>query len=190
MIPGNREHSRSGTVTGKNNNISMAFLMKKITKDVTRKLEECPKDVQRMTRGCPEDVQKMSRGFPEDILRMPEGILRGPKDLQRIDWGCIDNAYIGMSRNHNDSDLRCCCADRWYQETGNNHTVEKNTRWCPEAFKGWLPEDDVQRIMSKGCYAGTVRALCRHCVGPVRALRSCIVLISPVFIHWCRNRYE
>ena len=59
-----------------------------------------------MTRGCPEDIQKMSRGFPEDILRMPEGIQRGPKDLQRKDWGCIDNAYIGMSRNHNDSDLR------------------------------------------------------------------------------------
>ena len=61
---------------------------------------------------CLEEVRRMSRGSPEDIQRMPEGIQRGPKDLQRKDWGCIDNAYIGMSRNHNDSDLRCCCADR------------------------------------------------------------------------------
>ena len=76
--------------------------------------KECPADVvhKRMYKGSPEIVQRI----PEDVQRAPrrppEGIQRGPKDLQRMDWGCIDNAYIGMGRNHNDSDLRCCCADR------------------------------------------------------------------------------
>jgi hypothetical protein len=40
------------------------------------------KDVQRMSKECPEDLQRMSRGCPK-------GIQRGPKDLQRKDWGCI-----------------------------------------------------------------------------------------------------
>ena len=94
MIPGNREHSHKETVTVEKQNNSITFFDEKNYK-------ECLQEVRRMSRGCPEDIQ-----------RMPEGIQRGPKDLQRIDWGCIDNAYIGMSRNHNDSDLRCCCADR------------------------------------------------------------------------------
>ena len=94
MILGNREHSHKGTVTVEKPNNSIAFFDEKNCKEHL------------------EEVRRMSRGSPEDILRMPEGIQRGPKDLQRMDWGCIDNAYIGMGRNHNDSDLRCCCANR------------------------------------------------------------------------------
>ena len=93
MIPRNWEHSHKETVTGKT------------------KQQHCFFD-EKNYKECLEEVRRMSKGFPEDIQRMPEGIQWGPKDLQRMDWGCIDNAYIGMGRNHNDSDLSCCCADR------------------------------------------------------------------------------
>ena len=130
--------------------------------DVTRKLEECPKDVQRMTRGCPEDIQKMSRGFPEDVQRMsrgcPEGHPEGSKGSPEEGLGMYNNAYISMSRNHNDSDLWCSCADRWYQETVNIQTVElwlrKNNSnismasFDEKTFKGYL--EDVRR-MSRRC---------------------------------------
>ena len=86
----NREHSHKETVTVEKQNNSIVFLDGKNYKE------------------CLEEVRRMSKGFPEDIQRMPEGIQWGPKDLQRMDWGCIDNAYIGMGRNHYDSDLRCC----------------------------------------------------------------------------------
>jgi hypothetical protein len=59
MIPGNREHSHSGTVTVEKQQHHHAFFDEKITKNLSRKLEGCPKDVQRMTRGCPKDIPRM-----------------------------------------------------------------------------------------------------------------------------------
>ena len=60
----------------------------------------------------PEDVQRMSRGFPEDIQRMPTGHPEGSKGSPEEGLGMYNNAYISMSRNHNDSDLRHCCVGR------------------------------------------------------------------------------
>ena len=86
MVPGNQEHSRSRTMTVEKQNNSIAFFDEKITKNVSTKSRGCPDDIQRMVRGWSEDVQRISRGYPEDV---PKGIQRGPKDLQRKDWGCI-----------------------------------------------------------------------------------------------------
>ena len=61
---------------------------------------------------CLEEVRRMSRGSPEDILRMSKGHPEGSKGSPEEGLGMYSNAYISMSRNHNDSDLRCCCADR------------------------------------------------------------------------------
>ena len=83
-----------------NNNISITFSMKENYK--------CPEDVTK----SPKDFQRISRGCPR-------GIQRGPKDLQRKDWGCKHNAYISMSRNHNDSDLvqtNKCKDKRYFKE--------------------------------------------------------------------------
>ena len=56
-----------------------------------------------------DDVQRMSGGCPEDVQRASRGVQRGSPEEG---LGMYNNAYISMSRNHNDSDLRCCCADR------------------------------------------------------------------------------
>ena len=100
------------------------------TQDVKIMYRGCPENVQKMSRGCPEDVQRMYRGYQENVQRMSRGC---PEDVQRISrgypqdarghpegskgspeerLGMYSNAYISMSRNHNDSDLKCCCADR------------------------------------------------------------------------------
>ena len=56
-----------------------------------------------------EDVQRISKGCPEDVQRASRGVQRGSPEEG---LGMYNNAYISMSRNHNDSDLRCCCAYR------------------------------------------------------------------------------
>ena len=76
--------------------------------DVQSMSRGCPEDVQRMSRGCPEE----SRGFPKDILWMSKGHPEGSKGSPEEGLGMYNNAYISMSRNHNDSDRRSCCADR------------------------------------------------------------------------------
>ena len=77
-----------------NNNISIAFLMKKIQrmsegyqKDVrmtstgcrdkdSKKIKIYLEDVRRMSRGCLEDVQRISKGCPEDVQRASRGVQR------------------------------------------------------------------------------------------------------------------
>ena len=81
------------------------------TEDVKRMYRGCPENVQQMSRGSPEDVQKMSRGCPEDIQRMSRGHPEGSKGSPKEGLGMYSNAYISMSRNHNDSDLRHCSVD-------------------------------------------------------------------------------
>mgnify|MGYP006863942153 CR=1 FL=1 len=66
----------------------------------SKKIQIYLEHVQRMSRGCPEDVLRMSKGHPEGSKGSPEEGL-----------GMYNNAYISMSRNHNDSDLRHCCVD-------------------------------------------------------------------------------
>ena len=62
--------------------------------------------------------------------------------------GMYNNAYISMSRNHNDSDLRRCCADIRYQKTGNIHKVEKQ-----EHQHGVFDEKNTKKVrkMLEGC---------------------------------------
>ena len=89
----------------------MALLDEKLyTKDVRRILStrRCPEHVQRLSRECPEDVQRISKGYPEDVQRASRGVQRGSPEEG---LGMYNNAYISMSRNHNDSDLRHCCVD-------------------------------------------------------------------------------
>ena len=63
-----------------------------------------------LSRGCPEDVQRISKGYPVDVQRRASrGVQRGSPEEG---LGMYSNAYISMSRNHNDSDLKCYCADR------------------------------------------------------------------------------
>ena len=84
--------------------------------------ERYQKDVRMTSRGCRdkdskkikiylEDVQRVSRRFPKDILRMSKGHPEGSKGSPEEGLGMYNNAYISMSRNHNDSDLRHCCVD-------------------------------------------------------------------------------
>ena len=86
-----------------------------------KKYKGCLKDVRMTSTGCRdkdskkikiylEDVQRMSKGFPKDILRMSKGHPEGSKGSPEEGLGMYNNAYISMSRNHNDSDLRCSCA--------------------------------------------------------------------------------
>ena len=66
-----------------NNNISIAFLMKKIQ----RMSEGYQKDVRMTSTGCRdkdskkikiylEDVQRISKGYPEDVQRASRGVQR------------------------------------------------------------------------------------------------------------------
>ena len=55
--------------------------------------KDLPRNDPKMSRGCPMGIPRASRGHPEDSM------------------GMYNNAYISKSRNHNDSDLRWCCAD-------------------------------------------------------------------------------
>ena len=86
-------------------------------KKMQRMSEGNLKDVRITSRGCRdkdsknikiylEDVQRMSRGFPNDILRMSKGHPEGSKGSPEEELGMYNNAYISMSRNHSDSDLR------------------------------------------------------------------------------------
>ena len=105
-----------------------------------------------MSRGCPEDVQRMSRGCPEDVQRMSKGHPEGSKGSPEEGLGIYGNAYINMSRNHNDSDLRHCCVDGWYRRNHlNSGTMTvKNNNNISIAFFDERNTKDVWRI-SEGC---------------------------------------
>ena len=90
-------------------------------KKIQRMSEGYQKDVRMTSTGCRdkdskkikiylEDVQRISKGCPEDVQRRASrGVQRGSPEEG---LGMYSNAYISMSRNHNDSDLKCDCADR------------------------------------------------------------------------------
>ena len=91
-------------------------------KKIQRMSEGNQKDVRMTSRRCRvkdskkikrylEDVQRMSKGFPKDVLRMSKGHPEGSRGSPEEGLGIYGNAYINMSRNHNDSDLRHCCVD-------------------------------------------------------------------------------
>ena len=91
-------------------------------KKIQRMSEGYQKDVRMMSTGYRdkdsrkikiylEDVQRMSKGFPKGVLRMSKGHPEGSKGSPEEGLGIYGNAYINMSRNHNDSDLRHCCVD-------------------------------------------------------------------------------
>ena len=63
--------------TVKNNNISVAFLMKKIQ----RMSEGYQKDVRMTSTGCRDKDSKKIKIYLEDVQRMSRGC---PKDFQRI----------------------------------------------------------------------------------------------------------
>ena len=87
-------------------------------------------------KGYWEDVRRMSRGCPE-------GNQRGPKDLYRMVWGCIENAYIhryGQKSQWFRPD--CCFADRWYPETMSIYIVELCLR---------MSQQGQQEDVYKGC---------------------------------------
>ena len=95
----------------------------------------------------------MSKGFPKDILRMSKGHPEGSKGSPEEGLGMYNNAYISMSRNHNDSDLRCYCADRYYQETMNIYTVEMWLWKNNNIRMTFFDENNTKdiRMMSEGC---------------------------------------
>ena len=113
----------------------------------------------------------MSRGFPEDIQRMSKGHPEGSKGSPEEWLGMYSNAYISMSRNHKDSDLKCNCADRYQgnQESSHSGTVtvgkqqhqqtifkEKKYKGCQKdvrmTSRGCRDKDSKKIKMSRGCY--------------------------------------
>ena len=116
----NHLHSRTVTVEKQQQHQHSFFWWK----NIQRTSGGCQKDVRITSRVCrdkygkrikiyPEDVQRKPRGCPEDIQRMPIGHPEGSKGSPEEGLGMYNNAYISMSRNHNDSDLNKALLCRW-----------------------------------------------------------------------------